>query len=37
LYLKDVEIDGKKIKSNIIANVRAVFDKKLSLLEKGSA
>lgn len=33
LYLRDVEIDGEKIKSNIIANVKAVFDKKLKELE----
>lgn len=36
LYLKDVEIDGEKIKSNIIANVKAVFDKKLSTMDKDS-
>ena len=36
LYLKDVEIDGEKIKSNIIANVKAVFDKKLATMDKNS-
>jgi hypothetical protein len=33
IYLKDLEIDGKTLKSNIIENVKAVFGRKLETLK----
>ena len=33
IYLKDLEIDGKTLKSNIIENVKVVFNRKLETLK----